>query len=65
LAKTLKIPPHDDVRLVLKAALDIVEQKFTPEAIAKAKENANTETKVTEADLSQFPLGFDTGGRIL
>jgi len=57
LAKTLKIPPHDDIRLVLKAVLEIVKHKFTTQALEEAK----TETDIEKLDLSQFPLGFDTG----
>ncbi len=63
LAKTLKIPPNDNIRSVLKAVLEVIQHKFTTESLQASTRtqdvNNNTPSVV---DLSQFPLGFDTKG---
>jgi len=61
-AKTLSIPLHDDLKLVLKAILEIVEKKFSETAINDALKRQKEGTTANVAfDTETFPLGFDTG----
>jgi len=62
LAKTLSIPLHDDLKLVLKAILELVEKKFSETAINDALKRQKEGTTPNVAfNTETFPLGFDTG----
>nr|XP_020447654.1 UPF0568 protein C14orf166 homolog [Monopterus albus] len=61
LANILKIQRHDDYLVMLKAIRILVQERLSPEAIAKANQNKEG----VPVTLDKHTLGFDTGDATL
>lgn len=55
----LKLPVHEDDTVLLRAVSRVINQKFSPKAIAAAV--AASDEVVRQFPLGDNPLGFDTG----
>eukprot|EP01121_Diplochlamys_sp_Union-15-3_P017868 TRINITY_DN6383_c0_g1_i1.p1 TRINITY_DN6383_c0_g1~~TRINITY_DN6383_c0_g1_i1.p1 ORF type:complete len:252 (+),score=42.58 TRINITY_DN6383_c0_g1_i1:61-816(+) len=61
LATTLGIPNNDDHKVLLNTIFHVINRRYTPDAIERAKQQGEP----TKLDPEIFPLGFDTGDELL
>jgi len=61
LATVLDVPYNKDHKLVLKAALDIVERRLSESAVQEALAKQGEPPERQKFNTEKFPLGFDTG----
>jgi len=65
LAQTLQIPHHQDYTVMLKAILELIDKKFSEEVIKVALANKDKPLSLNVVTPEVFPLGFDTGDKLV